>query len=80
MCSILDTPSSRPTFIKLLISMAEKSIWYQTKIQNPYEVLYDQETRKYQGMMPNLANEMPLAGHPFFTKIDILHLKCPHVM
>ncbi len=59
--------------------MAEKSIWYQTKIRNPHQVLYGQETRKNQGMMPNFANELTLAGHSFFTKIDILYLKHPHI-
>ncbi len=59
--------------------MVEKSIWCQTKIRNAHEVLYDQETRKNQGMMPNFANEMTLTVHSFFTKIDILYLKRPHI-
>ncbi len=59
--------------------MPEKSIWYQNKIWNPCGVLYDQETRKSQGMMNNFVNEMTLVGYSFFTKIDTLYLKRPHI-
>ncbi len=29
--------------------------------------------------MPNFANEMTLVGYSFFTKIDTLYLKRPHI-
>ncbi len=68
------------TFIKLLIFMPDKSIWYQIKIWTPCKVFHDQETRKGHGMMPNFANLMTLVGHSFFTKMTTLYLKRPHLI